>query len=97
MEIEMNNQRFQEDLKKVVADESVPSMYFNGYIVSASPADGLIILKYNDEFLLKINGSHTALKSMAMKLLGVLAHVEIKTGNEILTIDEIQTKMQGDT
>ncbi|MGE5446245.1 MAG: hypothetical protein ACM3SR_16890 [Ignavibacteriales bacterium] len=66
---------------------------FIGFVTSLGTGDVLIVLERNGRPIALLNTSYTTAKSLVEKLGGLITVLEQKTGNPIMTIDEITTKM----
>ena len=85
---------FEDQLKVALADDTVPSIYFNGFINSLGASDIVVVLKRADTIVAKLHMSYTLGKTLAVKLGETIAHLEDATGNTIMTTDDIAQAMQ---
>lgn len=82
-----------ERIEKALKDKEIPNIHFNGFINSLGTGDVLIILERNGQPIAVLNTSYTVAKTLSQKLGGIMTVLEQKTGNTIMTVDEIKTKM----
>lgn len=80
-------------VKAALQDNNLPTFYFNGFSSTLSTGDILIILKRNDKQVAVLNTSYTVAKTLVHKLGGIIAQLEAKTGNTIMTTDDIGAKL----
>ncbi len=67
--------------------------YSNGFSIGLSPADLVVVLLQNNQPTAVVHMSHTAAKSLIEKLQIVIRDFEAKTDQNILTIDEISSRL----
>jgi hypothetical protein len=67
--------------------------YFNGFSVAVAIGDVLISLNQNGKQPLILNTSYTVAKTLAQALTESISQLEEKTGNHIMTVNEIQEKL----
>ncbi|MBF0320633.1 MAG: hypothetical protein HQL01_12610 [Nitrospirae bacterium] len=79
--------------KKASESGDVPKIYFNHPVVFYNPGDISMLLQMNGSPVAVINMSFTVAKTVAAHLGSVIAGVEEKTGNKIMTIDDIATAL----
>ena len=82
-----------QEIKNAVESRELPTLYFNGFTATIGTGDVLIVLKQQNEPVLILNVSYTIAKTLAIKLGDIVTHFEQKTGNIIMTTDEIQSKL----
>ncbi len=83
----------QERIQKALDNKEIPNIHFNGFVTSLGTGDVLIVLERNGRPIALLNTSYTTAKSLVEKLGGLITVLEQKTGNTIMTIDEITAKM----
>jgi hypothetical protein len=69
-------------------------IYFNGFVVSMTPTDAVILLQRNNKPILSLNLSHTLAKTLATQLLGVIQSFEKETKLDIPTLDRVNEAIQ---
>lgn len=86
---------FQRQMRQALEDPEIPRIHFNGFINSMGGGDVLLVLQQNEKPVAVLNASFTVAKTLA-KLLGeMIENLETKTGNTIMTTDEIASKLMG--
>ena len=82
-----------EDLQRRVSEaldnRELPSIYFNGFINYLGSGDVTLVLQRNGNPVAVIHTSHTVAKTLAIKLMDLIASLEADTNNTILTTDDI--------
>lgn len=73
-----------------------PQIYFNGFTTSIGMGDVLLELDRNGKSVVVLNMSYTLAKTLAQSLSQLLATLEEKTGNSIMTTAEIAESMMKD-
>jgi len=97
MDMQQANPReaFQRQMRQALEDPEIPRIHFNGFINSMGGGDVLLVLQQNEKPVAVLNASFTVAKTLA-KLLGeMIENLETKTGNTIMTTDEIASKLMG--
>jgi hypothetical protein len=69
-------------------------LYFNGFTISMTPHDFLIILQRNNETVLTLNTSHTIAKTLGIMIEGIVDGFERKTDQSILTLNEVNQRIE---
>ena len=82
-------------IQQALEDPDIPSIHFNGFINSTGAGDVMLILQQNERPVVVLNASFTVIKTLAQKLLDQIQNLEQKTGNEIMTTDEVLRKLTG--
>lgn len=86
-----------EDAKKEqiqqILDAGTDCYYFNGFSVAVGAGDVLISLQHNGKQHLVLNTSYTVAKTLANALTESIGQLEEKTGNKIMTVNEVQQKL----
>lgn len=80
-------------IDKVLSDESIPSIYFNGFVVTLGTGDVLLILRRHNNAVAKLHVSYTVAKTLAAKVGGLIASLESASNNTIMTTDDIKTAL----
>lgn len=84
-------------IKDALADKEVPHIHFNGFVNSIGTGDVIIVLESNNRPIAILNASYTVAKTLALKLGGLIHHLEEKSNNTIMTTDDITKVLsQGD-
>lgn len=68
-------------------------IYFNGYQIAIAHSDITIVLMLNGRPIKMINASHVTAKTLLVGLDSVLKEFEKRSGQTILTIDEVQASV----
>jgi len=87
------NDSFQAQLQ---AGSDLPSdrkFYFNGYTIAMTPTDIEIVLQLNNKPVATLNTSLTIAKMLAIVIDGFVKDYESKTGQRILTLDELKASL----
>ena len=74
--------------------ESVPKIYFNGFINSLGLGDITAVLERNGQPVAVLNMSYTVAKSLSASLGTVVARLEELSNREMLTTSEIEEKLR---
>jgi len=69
------------------------SAYFNGFSLAIGVGDVLIALQHNGNPHIVLNTSYTVAKTLAKALTEAIEQLEEKTGNIIMTVDQIQNSL----
>jgi hypothetical protein len=81
--------QLQSEIEAALANDNVPTIYFNSFINSLGTGDVLIILKRAHTPIAKLHASYTLAKTLAVKLGQMIATLEAKSGNTIMTTDDV--------
>ena len=79
-----------ERIESAKTNENIPNIHFNGFISSLGTGDVFIVLENNNKPVAILNASYTVAKTFAAKLNGLIARLEERSGNSIMTTDEIE-------
>lgn len=71
----------------------IARLYMNGFIVGQSVADVTLVVQTNGTPAAVLNMSFTSAKSLAVELDKVIKNFESLTGHTLLTMQDIQEKM----
>lgn len=74
---------------RALADNAVPTVYFNGFTNSLTSSDVLTVLELNGQPVMKLNMSYTIAKSLAVKLGLMVSRFEQDIKRDILTADDV--------
>jgi hypothetical protein len=69
-------------------------IYFNGFAISITPSDVMIVLQNNQEPVAVLNTSHSIAKTLITKLGSLINSYTKDSGIQVYTLDEIQKKLQ---
>ncbi|MBF0458673.1 MAG: hypothetical protein HQK99_12360 [Nitrospirae bacterium] len=75
--------------KKASESGDIPKIYFNNPVGFVNAGDISILLLMNNSPVAVMNMSFTVAKTLAAHLGSIIAKVEEKTGNKVMTIDDI--------
>lgn len=78
--------RFSEALKSA----AVPKIYVNGFAAGTGVGDVSIVLEVHGQPVAFLSMSYTVAKTLAIKLGLTMAEFEAKTGQQMLTTDEVE-------
>jgi len=92
-DIDHPENELQNEIEAALANDDVPTLYFNGFINSLGTGDVLIILKRANRPVAKLHASYTLAKTLAEKLGQLIATLEAKSGNTIMTTDDVTRVM----
>ena len=79
---------------QAIQDDTLPEFHFNGFINVLTSGDVLIILQRNGRNIVKLTASYTVSKTLAQKLAQAIVDLEQRTGNTIMTTDDVQQASQ---
>lgn len=85
--------QLQETLKQV-REGDLQEIYFNGFVNALGTGDIIIVLLRNNRPVAALNASYTTAKTLTQKLGYLVAQLEEKTGNTIMTTDNVSSKIQ---
>jgi hypothetical protein len=85
------------DFEKAVTDPSLPHLYFNGFTAALGNGDITVLLVQSGLPIATLNMSFTMAKTMGQKLHDVIANLEARSGNHIMTTDDIGRVMETET
>lgn len=67
--------------------------YFNTFTIGISPADSILVLSQNGKQMISLYASHSVIKSLTLELIKMIKNFETQTGQEILTLSELEEKI----
>ncbi|WP_439555139.1 hypothetical protein [Dyadobacter sp.] len=79
-------------IQKAVSSEEIPKIYANGFICARSNSDVMLVLQLNGQPSTVVNLSFTSAKTLAKNLQGIVDQIESLMGQQVMTIDEINSK-----
>lgn len=77
-----------------LSNEQVPELYANGYNISSSASDIVLVLLRNGRTVQTINISFTLAKTLAIGLNDVVQHIEKKANMDIKTTHDIAKSLE---
>jgi hypothetical protein len=80
------------DISSILIDPDVPKLYVNGFIVGSTSNDMFIITQCATNTIGMILLSFTTAKTLAEDLTGMVKTFEEQTGQQLLTMRDIQSK-----
>ena len=86
----------EDQIAEALQREDLPEIYFNGFTTAFSNADFLIVLKRYDKPIAVLNASYTIAKTLSQKIGAAVAQLEERTGNTIMTTDDIERTAKGE-
>ena len=87
------NKALVDEIQSAIQDTELPRLYFNGFSITLSTGDILIVLKRNDIPIAVLNASYTVAKTLVQKIDGVIGKLEDVTGNIIMTTNDIDISL----
>jgi hypothetical protein len=96
-ENETLNETLNEQLKESLKLPDLQNMYVNGFITAIGNGDIVILLKNNNKPTATLNLSYTVAKSLCQSLGVTISNLESKTGNTIMTTDDVNKAMSKDS
>jgi hypothetical protein len=69
-------------------------IYFNGFVVSLSPTDAIIVLQKNNKPIASLNVSHSLAKTLVGQLGGIIENFERETNIKIPTLEQVAEAIQ---
>jgi len=80
---------FQAQLQAGLELPADKKFYFNGYTIAMSPSDILIVLLFNNQPVATLNTSSIIAKTLMKSIEGLITDYEKRTGQRVLTLDEV--------
>ena len=78
------------EINAAVSDENLPKLYGNSFSLAMGTGDITILLKNGSKPTAIINLSYTTAKTLSVKLNDTICYLESKSGNKIMTTDDIE-------
>ena len=91
--MESNDEKRNELVEIAIDDKDIPHIYCNGFTNVLGGGDIMLVLQQNQRPQATINLSFSLAKTLSVKLGQMIKLLENKTGNRIMTTDEIQTSL----
>jgi hypothetical protein len=91
--MEEQEKSLQEQITQALGDETLPVIYFNGFANTAGSGDVVIVLMRHNKPVAILNLSHSVAKSLAARLSDVISTLEQRTGNIIMSADDMYQKL----
>lgn len=85
---------FDDRFSKAFANEAVPKLYFNGFAARVSASDIQFVLEHNSKPVAYLNASFSIAKTFAKHLGSLIQVLEEKTGNTIMTQEDIVKSLE---
>lgn len=79
---------------KAFNNETIPKLYFNGFAAKVSPGDIQFVLEHNNKPVVFLNTSFSIAKTFARHLGSLIQSLEEKTGNAIMTHEDIVNSLE---
>ena len=74
--------------------KDIPHLYCNGFTNTLGVGDVLLVLQSGNEAVATVNMSYTLAKTLSEKLGNLIKFLEAKTGNNIMTTDDITLSLK---
>ena len=71
----------------------IPNGYFNGFEMSLTGADVMMVLKLNNNAIVQLNTSFTVAKTLAKKLSKIMEAFESSSNQRIMDTEEVITAL----
>lgn len=81
-------------IDEAIIDPSVPNIYSNSFSCALGVGDVVVLFKNSKKNVAVLNLSYTTGKTLAIKLLGLISHLETKSGNKIMMTDDVAKALQ---
>lgn len=94
MEKQRKSVDFDDRFSKAFNDEAVPKLYFNGFVAQVSAGDIQFVLEHNNKPVAYLNASFSIAKTFASHLGYLIQTLEEKTGNIIMTQEDIVKSLE---
>ena len=85
--------QLREEFNSALQDETIPVIYFNGFMNSMSPGDVALLLKRAGKSVAILHASYTVAKSLSVKLGELISELEKRSGRSIMTTDDVEQLM----
>ena len=86
-------QQIDNELTEAISKENLPKIYANGFSIALGLGDVTLLLKNGPIPVGMVNVSFTIAKTLSQKLQDAIGHLEKKTGNLIMTSDDVKTSI----
>jgi hypothetical protein len=83
-----------EDVNAPAQPSEISVFYFNGFTISFGTSDITIILKRDEDDVLRLKSSYTTAKTFAAGLSSTIERFEKVTDHNVMTIFDVAKKMQ---
>jgi len=77
------------EIEAAINNPDVPKIYSNSFACALGIGDSSILFKNGNKPVCLLNLSYTTAKTLAIKLQGLIVHLENASGNKIMTTDDI--------
>ncbi len=89
------DQEEQEKFQRAVESQEIPHLYCNGFANGLSQGDVTTVLYRSGVAVATLNLPFTIAKTFALKLGQIVNDLETRSGQTIMTTDEVQVFMEG--
>ena len=87
------NEVFQAQLQAGLGLPPEKKIYFNGYTIAMTPTDVVLVLLSNNQAVITLNTPLTIAKTLSKVIDALIKDYETRTGQKVLTLDEISTSL----
>jgi len=81
-------------IQEAMTSDAIPHVYFNGFSCAVGAGDVVVVLTRHEQAVATLNVSYTVAKTLAQNLSLAVSELERLTGNQIMTVDDIKSKIQ---
>lgn len=85
------------EIDEAINNPEIPSLYSNSFSCALGQGDTVVLFKNGKKPIVTLNMSYTTAKTLAIKLQGLISHLESISGNKIMTTDDIGLFFKKDT
>jgi len=82
------------EIEAAISNPDVPNFYSNSFACVLGMGDTAVLFKNGNNPVCVLNLSYTTAKTLAIKLQGIIAHLENASGNKIMTTDDRNMSMK---
>ncbi len=83
-----------DQIDNAFTNQNVPKIYANSFMCALGSGDLALLLKNGKENVALINLSYTIAKTLSIKLNDLISHLEAKSGNRIMSTDDINKALK---
>jgi hypothetical protein len=94
MRIMSDKQTPEQKIEAALSQPDAHRIYSNGFINAIGNGDVIISLMLNNRPVANVNLSYTVAKTLAIRLGGLISTLEEKTGNTIMTTEDIDKALK---
>jgi len=77
------------EIDEALGNPEIPNLYSNSFSCALGQGDTIVLFKNGSTPVATLNLSYTTAKTLAIKLQGLISHLESVSGNKIMTTDDI--------